>query len=259
MSLFERLKRALRSVAEYVDTAADAVRDGNLSPDELQELHKIAAKLGMTIEERQRAHAKVVEKLMATSMADGYLDEPEIDILNRAMQDLRVDPAQLDPVAHHALLRMLQLQQVIAGQLPQIHPTQAPLALSQGEVAHLVTPCRIEQERVVRRRNVGGYSGVSLRIARGVHYHIGGSRGSSYPVTQQVTVSHGNLVLSSKRAVYLGSTRGFNKPWAKVSAVEPYSNAVTFYFTDRQNATTLLYEDPSVAPFVEGVVAYFLR
>jgi hypothetical protein len=259
VSLLRRIKRAVRSVDEYVGLVERVLGDGDLSPDDLRELHALAAKLDMTVEERDRAHCRAIERMMRRSMADGYLDPQETETLGRAMEALRLTPAHVDPATSQALYRALVLQEAAAGRLPVLDPAQVPLVLAPGEEAHVATPCRIDQERVVGRTGGGGYSGLSFRIARGVRYHIGGSRGRSYPVKAQVTVSRGILVLTSRRATYLGSTRGFNKPWAKVTAVEPYADAVTFYFADRQNATTLLYEDPGAAPLVEAVTAWILR
>jgi len=258
MSILRQLKRAIRSVDEYVDLASRILADGSLTPVEANALEAKAANLDMTAEERHKAHIRVIEAMASRFMADGYLDQQELDILTKAMDTVQVSTTQINPATNQALGRMICLQQVAAGRLPTLAPSQIPLALVPGEVAHLLTPCRIEEERVVGRQTVGGYSGVSFRICKGVRYHIGGSRGRSYPVTAQVAVSQGDLILTSHRAVYLGNTKGFNKPWSKVTAVEPYNNAIVFYFSDRQNAATLLYNDPGMAPLVEAVCGNLL-
>jgi hypothetical protein len=259
VSLLKRIKRAIGGVGEYVDLVERVLRDGDLSQADLRELHLLAARLGMSAGERDRAHCRAIERMMSRAMADGYLDPEETDTLGLAMRALELSPSEIRPATSQALVHMLRLQEAMAGRLPVLDPGDTPLALAPGEVAHVATSCRIEQERVVRREGGSRYSGFSVQIVRGVRYHFGGSRGRSYPVTAPVTVSQGLLVLTSQRATYLGSTRGFNKPWAKVTAIEPYSNAVTFYFADRQNATTLLYDDPRDAALVEAVAAWLLR
>lgn len=259
MSIFKSIKGVFQNVNEYIEVVANALHDGNLSPEELSQLHKVAIKLKMTASQRRQADVRAIEKLMDGAMSDGYVDEIELKILENSMKSLGLSADHIKQSKSQAISQMLLFQQIASGQIPTLPSASVPIALLDEEEAYLVTSCRIEEERVVSTRRVGGYSGFSFRICKGVSYHIGGSRGRSFPVTANVAVSHGNLVLTSQRAIYLGTKRGFTKPWNKIMAIEPYNNAVTFYFSDRQNATTLLYDNPKMAPFVEAICGSILK
>lgn len=259
MSIDKFFKREFGGTKTYIEVAAKAVSTGQLSPADLEHLHLIAGEIGMTMPQRQAADAKAIEKLMEDAMQTQFVSQDDLIRFNNAMTCLHVDPSWISPAVNAQLRRILVFQQIAAGHIPALQPDQVPLSLQPGELGHLVVPCLIKQEKVVGHQFHGGSRGVSVRICRGVHYRVGSFSGQSVPITENVVVSRGNLVLTSMRAVYLGDKLGFNAPWAKVNAVEPHNNAVRFYFTNKANASTLLYDHCDCAPLVEAICAQLLK
>ncbi|MDD5451975.1 MAG: hypothetical protein PHT49_08795 [Desulfovibrionales bacterium] len=79
---------------------------------------------------------------------------------------------------------------------------------------------------MVRRRYEDGSHGVSIRIAKGLSYRIGAHRGHIVSDTAIVTVSLGQFVLTSKRAIFRGDKKSFNIKLDKILDLEFYNDGV---------------------------------
>lgn len=258
MSFLRRLAKSLQNTDSYVHAVTNTIRDGNIDPNELAELRRISLQLKLSPEQIHKAHIAGVDAFVQQAMADGYFDPAEMAALHTAMTHFSLTTADLPPATVQKLTWALQLQQLATGALPALGQLPIQVNLKQGEVVHLCTPSSTIEEKVVARRTSGAHSGVSFRVARGVRFHVGGSRGLSVPVYEPVVTSRGFLVLTSSTARYVANAKSFNKPWGKVSAVEPYCDGIAFFLADRQNAIILTYQDRSIAPVVEIICGRLL-
>lgn len=68
-----------------------------------------------------------------------------------------------------------------------------------------------------RREYVGGYSGFSVRIARGVYYRVGGFKGNPVEKTELTHVDEGVLVFTNKNLYFVGQTRSYKIPYKRSS------------------------------------------
>lgn len=69
------------------------------------------------------------------------------------------------------------------------------------------------ESRRSRGHYEGGYSGFSFRIAKGVSYHVGGTRGTYVQGPEAPTViDQGDVYITDERVVFLGSRQ--NREWA---------------------------------------------
>lgn len=110
-----------------------------------------------------------------------------------------------------------------ADRLESIDTPQIILKL--GEIAHLQMPAEIMEEISVRQ-----YSGFSVRIVKGLYYHVGQSR----PLKSVKTVDHGVLTVTSKRVVYTGAQRSVEIPYSKLLAISPYTDGIEFNVSNRK-------------------------
>ncbi len=259
MPFFESIKRALRSVEPYIEAAVDAVADGTLPPGKKAYLDSVAARLDMSPQERAAANTHAIERMIQQAINENAVNPPQMARINSAGKCLAVDSKSLSPSITARLNHVLQMQQIAAGHLPVLPVGTTPLSLQAGEDAHFATNCHVTQEKVVGREYHGHSGGPSFRICRGVSYRLGSYSGRSVPITKDVVVSRGLLILTSKRAVYLADKIGFNADWSKVNAVVPYSNAIEFYFTNKQNASRLLYDQHEDASYIEAICAHLLK
>jgi hypothetical protein len=80
---------------------------------------------------------------------------------------------------------------------------------------------RLLEPRSVRR---GGYSGGSVRIAKGVSIRLGGWGGESHEELR--TIDSGSLTITDKRLVFAGGKRTTNIKLDKIIQIEPYSDGI---------------------------------
>jgi hypothetical protein len=131
------------------------------------------------------------------------------------------------------------------GFLPQISSSR--LMQKKGEVVHLELGATLLKD-VTIRQSEGGYSGFSFPIGKtGVRYRVGGYRGHSVEVgTKRVPADTGDLVISSLRAVFLGSKKTLDLPYAKLENLTLFSDGVQFHQSNRQSAPVFVVPSPDV-------------
>ena len=84
-------------------------------------------------------------------------------------------------------------------------------------------------EEKVRREFVGAHHGVSLRVARGVYYRVGGFKGHPVERSELVEVDTGIVGVTSKRLYFAGPRKSLRVPYSKVVSFRPYSDGLGIY------------------------------
>jgi hypothetical protein len=77
-----------------------------------------------------------------------------------------------------------------------------------------------------RRQYVGGSRGVSVRVMKGVYYHVGGFKGQAIDRTERVHVDTGLVAVTTKQIYFSGAKKAFRIPYKKIVAFEPFSNGL---------------------------------
>ena len=81
-------------------------------------------------------------------------------------------------------------------------------------------------EQRTRRQYAGGYSGVSLRVAKGVYYRAGGFRGEPINTQVSVHVDTGILAVTDKYIYFGGNVKGFKIAYDKIISFTPYTDGI---------------------------------
>lgn len=76
-------------------------------------------------------------------------------------------------------------------------------------------------------------AGVSVRVARGISIHTGGSSGASQSVRDWDPVSVGTLLISNRRILFIGSPKSIDARWEKLLDIRPESEGLTFTLASR--------------------------
>ena len=116
------------------------------------------------------------------------------------------------------------------------------LLLKKGEVALWAAPCSLIEPRVQQGHYVGGYQGVSLHVAKGVNYRIGGTRGHYVPGPEvQTPVDHGRTYVTSQRVVFTGARTTREWVYAKLLSVDTSSDdhVALLHVSNRQKVSGL--------------------
>ncbi len=98
----------------------------------------------------------------------------------------------------------------------------------------------------------GGYSGMSFRVAKGVRYNVGGTRGHYVPGPEvQTPVDSGRIVVSNERVLFIGGKQTREWAFSKLVGIEGSDDehAVLIHVSNRQKASGLV-SDPNPEPLL---------
>jgi len=251
MPIWERIKAlfALKSdtrrrVAAVRELATQALRDGILTDDELEGIVAEQRRQGLTDQDLRFFRTELFQRACEAAGADRRLTPAEEGSLNRLIQRFNID-IEDSSIKRSArdLATFRLLYEIDQGNLPVVH--LPGIALRGGEQAHAAIRASLLEERVTRRTYQGGSTGVSIRIARGVSYRVGGHRGQIKTETGIVPVSSGVLALTSKRVVFHGDRKSINATWNKVGSAQLFKDGIILSLSTRGEPARLSFEDDS--------------
>lgn len=184
------------------------------------------------------------------SLADEVITADEEDRLVRLAESLGFGRSDFERAIEHKKAPVF-IARVNDGRLPEFDSTR--IMLKKGEVAHLETSAALLKEVQIREFR-GGSRGVSFRIAKGVSYRVGASRGQMHVIgTELQTQDEGTLTITSKRAVFAGVRKTIEVSFAKLLGMNVYTDGVQFHVSNRQNPSLFRVESgPMVAAAVNG-------
>lgn len=81
-------------------------------------------------------------------------------------------------------------------------------------------------EEKIKRSYEGGYSGVSVRIAKGIYYRTGGFKGHPVETAYMAHLGNGILAITNKHFYFAGPNKSFRVPFSKIVSFVPYSDGI---------------------------------
>jgi hypothetical protein len=219
--------------------------DKVLSDEDKKELYQLAEALSLpaaTVDAINRNNAiKIFNEYKDRALSDRRLtpeEEQELLELKRNLQlsDNDVLTSQQDREEYFYCKLLWEVEN---GILPEI---ESPVLLQKNEVCHIAIDATRLETKVVTTGYTGGSRGVSIRIAKGVSYRVGGYR--SRPIKEEVTFRYpGSLVITSKRIVFMATEKGFSIPLNKLDSIDPYQDGIGFQKGATYYLLTMKYPD----------------
>lgn len=118
------------------------------------------------------------------------------------------------------------LRQILHGQRPSAMQSSCPVMLGAGEyVIWEYSKVTMYQEKIIKEW-VGRSSGWSYRVAKGVYYRTGSSKGHPVEHSSMERTGTGTLILTNKNILFYSSTKSAKIPYKKLIGVIPYSDGV---------------------------------
>jgi len=111
--------------------------------------------------------------------ADSHLDKQELGTLLDIQKAVGLSDEEVDyddRIYPYVYGTMIEAE----GKLPVVDETQTgsnQVLLKRNEIVHFAQDAELKEMKVVQVGYEGGSQGISFRIAKGVRYHVGGSRG----------------------------------------------------------------------------------
>ncbi len=210
------------------------------SPDQISAWQQAHAE-----QERTASLSAQLTQYLQQAIGDDILSADEEAHVQELVHSLGIDLAAYLR-ANPELGRHVMIAEANGGTLPVV--PSARLIQKKGEVVHLELDATMLKDVTVRQSQ-GGYSGFSFPIGKtGIRYRVGGYKGKSVEVgTKRVPADTGVLVISSQRAVFLGTKKTVELPYAKLVNLTLFSDGVQFHESNRQAAPVFLVSAPDVA------------
>jgi hypothetical protein len=117
-------------------------------------------------------------------------------------------------------------------------------------VLRILQGCALVEPRRAPGHYSGGYQGFSFKIAKGVRYHVGGSRGTFVPGEEEPTVvDHGVVTITTRRVIFQGSKQAREWSFARLLGVQhdPARPWTAISVSNRQKVSGFLYDHEHAA------------
>jgi len=129
------------------------------------------------------------------------------------------------------------LFRVVKGALGAVSPEDQPLPIvrSNGVILSASETCHYSKTATfVKTKNIvvgrtGGYSGVSIRIMKGVSYRVGQSQSTLIRENVQEKTC-GILTVTNKRIIFSANKGAFDKTLSSLSSITLYKDGIGFQF-----------------------------
>lgn len=191
--------------------------------------------MGLLDAHRRKAAEKAARKLAEQQAAR---EKAEAAAYEAGMARWHAERDELDQFFHEA-----QHWDGIDADTPLVlHKDEKPLLVLQG--AGLIEPRRGPGHYQ------GGYSGFSFRVAKGVSYRIGGSRGTFVQGEEKPTlIDSGTVTITDHRIVFEGSKQTREWAFTKLLGYEhdEHQPSTLIHVSNRQKTSGILYDDAHTA------------
>lgn len=135
--------------------------------------------------------------------------------------------------------------------LPQINSVDLLLKKNEYPILELEN-ITLQEPRAVRVSR-GGYGGTSIRIAKGITLHTGGTRGRSESHDEIRNIDNGKLLITNKRIMFLGSNRTTNIDINKIVSIEDYLDGIKIQRSNKQKPEYFIgVDNNSITINIEG-------
>ncbi len=243
----------------YARALQQALVDGGLSPIEAQNLYNLQIRLGLSDSDTYLLRVSAfVSFLDGAVMADTVEKaHPRLPGILKGLGLAGTGDPVLAAAVQRAILHLTK-KVIQFGVLPTLDVGASRLAMIEGEVCHFELSASLLEERVINSGWEAGNSGFSFRVAKGVRFHVGGTKGRRVSEKAVVPVSTGTLSITNKRIVFLGVPKSFDFPWKRVLSVEPFTDGLQLYVSNRQKSPTLRYDEFGYGDIIASVCSQYL-
>ncbi len=167
--------------------------------------------------------------LVERAFDDGILTEAEEERLRLIINGFGLNvPEVLNSRAYSLIEKGAFLRELLDGRLPANLPDKSilPFNFLKSETPLWVFQDVDYYEMVTRKKYTGGYSGFSIRIARGLYWRVGGFRGKPVVTQELKKVDHGTMVVTTKHIYFGGQSKIFRVRLDRIVAFEPFEDGV---------------------------------
>jgi len=200
-------------------------------------LKEIAKASFIDSETQKNLLIEAFEKGVEQALNDDLLSNEEEKAIDAYKDHFKLKQTDLDNNgAYTKLVQSSVLRDLMEGKIETRINVQGQLPFNLQKSEKLVWVFQDVEYYEERKRTTysGGYSGVSVRVAKGLYYRTGGFRGNPIVTSQTVHVDTGILGVTDKHIYFTGAAKSFRVPYQKIVSFAPYEDG----FGLQRDATT---------------------
>lgn len=203
--------------------------DGATETQVKHNVREVMAVLPLNQEEQNEAYLYVLNKAAENFMKDGILTDTEESLIRSYASafSLPIDnlPVKYQDTDLAKLGQMTVLKNFAKGIMPSTF-VQLPVLLGKAEsLLWTYNSVTFYQEKIEREtvRNSGGFS---FKVAKGVYYHTGRSKGHPVEHKYMEKVAVGDLYVTNQNLIYYSAEKAVKIPYKKLIGITPYSDGI---------------------------------
>jgi hypothetical protein len=245
-----------------------------------------------------RENHKKFKEYTFEAIADGILEDEEIDFLDQKRKELLIDQddvskwgekvfkaavaaskeygpispdkeAELGKISRYFGIS-LSVQSQYAEEISRsrkIHDIQngqlppimpSGIVLKKTENAYWQVSADLFEERVVNKRYEGGSRGVSMRVMKGVSFRVGSHSGQLVSEKAHIPVSTGRFVITDKRLIFSGDNKSFSVDYGKIIDIQPAIDGVRFSQSNIQKPRLIIYHSKNDGDLICEIISQCL-
>lgn len=239
-----RAKASTKSLAQkadsrrkYVEVLEAAAEDGLLTQEERLEI--VAAKTDAKWQMADHRKNAIFSSLIDAILEDNIVTQDELESAKWLAETLDIHTG-LAYRSIEELESLFQAQSIVDGNFELIDVDG--VRLQKNEIACLKINANLMGVKK-RRQYVGGSRGVSFRIAKGVSYRVGGFKGYSETIEEDIIEATGSLIVTSKRFIFTSHAKSFTIRIEKVFDLNIYKDGVIIHSESRKKPYCLAFPD----------------
>ena len=187
---------------------------------------------------------KVLGKQIFNSAVNGntkWLSPEEYSNLILQFKRLNID-AKFDAKTNIYVEKLRQYWKIEFEPLQTVYTN---VSLPDGEGCYYECQCEwYEMRRVTKSVSYRGTS-TSIKIVKGLRYHIGSVTPSRITNDELIKIDSGRLIITNKRLIFNGRMKNVNVGFGKILSITPYSDAVEI-IKDSGKSPTIKCTDPDI-------------
>jgi len=218
--------RGWRKMIDLADKAARGQGDLNSLHSRIS---SIAAHSFVPAEQVNEAIIRGWEQAAAHFIEDGNLSVEEENQLTQFAAHFNLSQNELDQRGVYIqFVKGAVLREVMEGKIPDRLKIDTPLPFNfqKSESLIWVFDGVDYYEDKTRRQYVGGSSGVSIRVAKGVYFRTGGFKGHPVETTERVHMGTGIMAVTNKHIYFTSPQKTFRVRLDKIVSFMPFSDGV---------------------------------
>jgi len=193
------------------------------------------------------------EEIFKKFEEDNELDEKEIELLNNIQEIASLTNEEIkykERLLPYLYVHSIKTENKLPTPKLKLEGV-GNIIYKKNETPHYAAPAILQELKTISLGYRGGSHGVSIRIAKGVRYRVGGHRGHIEKETKYVETSRGVLLVTNQR-IFLHPFPG-NKPLSiplkKILSYNCYENGIELYKEGREKGYFLKMDSGDVELF----------